>query len=280
MMKPDSEIMKMSNFEAPPALEKGQDINRHQCKICNRKFVNKVGLDTHTRHVHYVHDEDKKWKIQIGHFKVDLKDFHVVQDGKKFISCFKINCEALLKTSEKIKEHIEKDHNGKPYTCEKCLADFRLKDDLYKHAKSAHGVNLKKNQKCFICDHVTTGPKLLELHIAKAHEGKKPFSCDKCDKGFSRAFRLKEHVQSVHEGEKHLCDTCGKGYIHKNALKEHINVIHNNFKQKTEQYLCNICGKDYTKKWVLEQHMASIHNEGILDKKYKCDHCVYASVMR
>ena len=53
-----------------------------------------------------------------------------------------------------------------------------------------------------------------------------------------------------------------------------------NRKQKTEQYLCNICGKDYTKKWVLEQHMASIHNEGILDKKYKCDHCVYASVMR
>ena len=244
MMKPDSEIMKSSNFEAPPAFEKGQDINRNQCKVCNRKFVNKVGLDTHMRH------------------------------------CFKINREALLKTSKKIKEHIKTDHNGKPYTCEKCLADFRLKEDLYKHVKTAHGVILEKNQKCFICDHVTTGPKLLELHIAKAHEGKKPFSCDKCDKGFSRAFRLKEHVQSVHEGEKHLCDTCGKGYIHKNALKEHIIVIHNNFKQKTEQYLCNICGKDYTKKWVLEQHMASIHNEGILDKKYKCDHCVYASVMR
>ena len=274
MMKPDSEIMKMSNFEAPPALEKG-----HQCKICNRKFVNKVGLDTHTRHVHYVHDEDKKWKIQIGHFKVDLKDFHVVQDGKKFISCFKINCEALLKTSEKIKEHIEKDHNGKPYTCEKCLADFQLKDNLYKHAKSAHGVNLEKNQKCFICDHVTTGPKLLELHIAKVHEGKKPFSCEKCDKGFSKKFNLKEHVQSVHEGRKLLCETCGKGFVNRDSLRNHIDHIHNKFKRKS-QHLCNICGKDYSKKWALDQHMGSIHNEGKLDKKYKCDHCNYACVLR
>ena len=237
MMKPDSEIMKMSNFEAPPALEKG-----HQCKICNRKFVNKVGLDTHMRH------------------------------------CFKINREALLKTSKKIKEHIKTDHNGKPYTCEKCLADFRLKEDLYKHVKTAHGVILEKNQKCFICDHVTTGPKLLELHIAKVHEGKTLFSCDKCDKGYSTASKLKEHVQCIHEGRKHLCDTCGKGYIHKKALTDHINVIHNKFKRKT--HLCSICGKDYNIKWALEQHMASIHNEGILDKKYKCDLCDYASVMR
>ena len=242
--------MKMLNFEEPPALERRQDINSNQCKICNRKFVNKVGLDTHTRHVHHVENN-----------KIEERQIVILKDPRNGA-----------------KKRV--DQNGKPYTCEKCFANFRFKKELYKHAKSAHGVNLEKNQKCFICDHVTTGPKLLELHIAKAREGKKPFSCDKCDKGFSRAFRLKEHVQSVHEGEKHLCDTCGNGYLHKNALKEHINVIHNNFKQKTEQYLCNICGKDYTKKWVLEQHMASIHNEGILDKKYKCDHCVYASVMR
>ena len=75
-----------------------------------------------------------------------------------------------------------------------------------------------------------------------------------------------------------MCDTCGKGYIHKKALTDHINVIHNKFKRKT--HLCSICGKDYNIKWALEQHMASIHNEGILDKKYKCNHCDYASVMR
>ena len=448
MMKRDSKIMKSSNFEASPALENRQDINRNQCKICYRKFVNKVGLDTHTRQVHhvennkkflekieenqiviskdprngekkrvdqngkpytcekcfadfrfkkelykhaksahgvnlqnnwkcqrcdhvtkspkllklhiakvhegknpnicekcdkafstkfklkahvqsvhegqkhvcdtcgkgYIHkdglrshinvihnklkrkkqkkkeeldahmrhvdDEDKKWKIQIGHFKVDLKDFQVVQDEKTFIKCFKINCEALLKTSNKIKEHIKTDHNGKPYTCEKCLADFRLKDNLYKHTKSAHGVNLEKNQKCFICDHITTGPKLLELHIAKVHEGKNPFSCEKCDKAFSTNNILKAHIQSVHEGEKHLCETCGKGYTHKDGLRNHIDHIHNKLKRKTQQHLCSICGKDYTQKWALEQHMASIHNEGILDKKYKCNHCDYASVMR
>ena len=238
----------MLNFEGPPALQKGQDINRNQCKICNRKFVNKVGLDTHTRQVHHVENN-----------KIEERQIVISKDPRNG-------------------EKKRVDQNGKPYTCEKCLADFRLKDDLYKHVKTAHGVILEKNQKCFICDHVTTGPKLLELHIAKVHEGKTLFSCDKCDKGYSTASKLKEHVQCIHEGRKHLCDTCGKGYIHKKALTDHINVIHNKFKRKT--HLCSICGKDYNIKWALEQHMASIHNEGILDKKYKCDICDYASVMR
>jgi uncharacterized C2H2 Zn-finger protein len=58
----------------------------------------------------------------------DLKEFWFKRDGKKLIKCIKLNCDAVLKSKKLFLNHIEKDHDGKPYSCETCLnTSFRLK---------------------------------------------------------------------------------------------------------------------------------------------------------
>ena len=49
-----------------------------------------------------------------------------------------------------------------------------------------------------------------------------------CEKAFSQAWILKQHINSVHNGQKdYKCDTCGKAYFEARNLKIHINSIHN-----------------------------------------------------
>ena len=58
----------------------------------------------------------------------DLKEFWFERDGKKLIKCIKLNCDTLLKSKKLLLIHIDKDHEGKPYSCETCFnTSFRLK---------------------------------------------------------------------------------------------------------------------------------------------------------
>ena len=58
----------------------------------------------------------------------DLKEFWFERDGKKLIKCIKLNCDAVLKSKKILLDHIKKDHEGKPYSCETCFnTSFRLK---------------------------------------------------------------------------------------------------------------------------------------------------------
>ena len=62
---------------------------------------------------------------------------------------------------------------------------------------------------------------MLKSHINSVHYGKKDHKCDSCEKAFSQAWILKQHInsvhtKSVHENEKaHKCDDCGKSFTKK-----------------------------------------------------------------
>ena len=208
----------------------------------------------------------------------DLKEFWFERDGKKLIKCIKFNCDAVLKSKKLLLNHIEKDHKGKPYSCGTCLESFRLKGELYEHSRSTHGLNLHKNLKCHLCDHVTVSQRYLKLHIATVHEGQRPYSCKHCDKSFASKKGLKTHNESIHENKKHICEICGASFSQNDTLKNHIKKIHEKSIPK-ESHLCNICGKDYPLKLSLDMHIRRFH-EGKYDKNYQCDMCAYACTWR
>ena len=53
----------------------------------------------------------------------------------------------------------------------------------------------------------------VSAHIAKIHEGKRSFKCEKCEVTFKNSSHLTRHVNSVHEGKKLFnCSDCEKKF--------------------------------------------------------------------
>ena len=149
-----------------------------------------------------------------------------------------------------------------------------MKGELYQHSKSAHGLNLHKNLKCHLCDHVTASNWDFKLHIATVHEGQRPYSCKHCDKSFTRTAHLKNHIECIHEKKKHICEICGASFNQNDTLKNHIKKIHEK-SIPIEIHVCNICGREYPLRLSLDMHIRRFH-EGKYDKNYQCDKCDYA----
>ena len=204
----------------------------------------------------------------------DLKEFWFERDGKKLIKCIKFNCDAVLKSKKLLLNHIEKDHEGKPYSCQTCLESFGLKSELYNHSRSTHGLNILKNLKCHLCDHVTASNWDFKLHIATVHEGQRPYSCKHCNKSFTRTAHLKNHIECIHEKKKHICEICGASFNQNDTLKNHIKKIHEK-SIPIEIHVCNVCGREYPLRLSLDMHIRRFH-EGKYDKNYQCDKCEYA----
>ena len=53
------------------------------------------------------------------------------------------------------------------------------------------------------CDICGCSYERLKTHIAEVHKGKKPFSCNKCDRTFSQKGNLNKHIEAIHEGKNH-----------------------------------------------------------------------------
>ena len=67
----------------------------------------------------------------------------------------------------------------------------------------------------------------MNVHVASAHEGKKPFKCAICGYRCSRNSNLKRHVASVHEENKPFkCDICDYSCSRKGKLKQHVASVH------------------------------------------------------
>ena len=55
------------------------------------------------------------------------------------------------------------------------------------------------------------------------HEGKKPYECERCHKGFDEEQNFKSHIKSVHEGKKpYECEHCHEIFDEEEHFKSHI----------------------------------------------------------
>ena len=100
----------------------------------------------------------------------------------------------------------------------------------------------------------------------RIHTGNK-LNCDfeHCQRTFNDRSSMNKHIKSVHLKEKpHVCEVCQKAFSRASHLKEHL-VVHS----KEKKFECPVCFKRFPFLSTMNHHKQS-HGD---DKLFKCDRC-------
>ena len=249
-------------------------IGKKECKICEKSFHNKQGLQNHVKYVHLNHKykyKDKKCNI-CGISQKNLNQ-HIrnVHENKKKCDI----CEKSFSRKD-LKKHISAIHEGcKDYKCDTCDKQFSSARDLTSHIHKIHEQSkdykgntrhkrAKLKHECSICGKSFGQLNSLKTHISIVHEGRKNNKCKYCRKCFSDAKDLMSHIQTIHDLK---CKFCGKSFSQTEYLKTHINAVHEGANSNNR---CESCGKLFSRACVLKKHIHTVH-EG--HKDHKCESC-------
>ena len=116
------------------------------------------------------------------------------------------------------------------YRCDICEQDFNTIQNLRSHFNATHSKSPNKNSlNCNVHLNSFQSRDKSTFHVDTItyHGKQKSHKCDACDKSFSQARNLKEHIQTIHEdGKKHICVSCGKSFSRAQHLKNHIHTVH------------------------------------------------------
>jgi uncharacterized C2H2 Zn-finger protein len=139
-------------------------------------------------------------------------------------------CNKTFNQRSGLTKHLRTHKMGEGNKCQKCDKIFAAPRDLRKHVDIVHLNKAEEYKKeCPIC-HVRV--QQLKTHIRFIHrnEGKtSEFSgiCPHCEKSFSNDYKVKRHIETVHEGVKHWqCSVCPKKFYEKKDLGRHIRGVH------------------------------------------------------
>merc|ERR1719319_149743 len=111
----------------------------------------------------------------------------------------------------------------------------------------------------------------LKSHMLNNHEevltsGEKQvdeFSCTLCQKKFTLAAYLKNHMVTHNQENPHACTQCRKKFIHAGHLRRHMTNCHNinaTEKDETIHFQCPPCQMEFERRDEMEEHMA-IHKD-------------------
>ena len=176
------------------------------------------------------------------------------QHRGKFYPCDQ--CDYKPKQLNSLKLHKNAIHEGIRYQCKECDYKASSKQLLTIHTTGRHGVGIK--QYCTLCNFSTATKYRLRMHIESVHE-KLYKQCTYCDYKSKYNWTLYEHIKSVHEGVTYPCDQCKHVTKSKCDLKRHVKRRHSKIQNK---YPCDQCDHQFKEQGSLKRHIKNKH-EGV-----------------
>ena len=154
--------------------------------------------------------------------KKDCENHIKAHSGVKPLSCPICNKGFILQKSYKyhITTHEPVDNT---HQCEICHKNYRTNASLREHITIHTG---EKKYKCNICGECfRIAHRLREHKLIHTAEGEDAFTCKVCRRMFSNLYGLKRHMV-IHESKEnksttYSCDQCDKVYTRKNSLSRH-----------------------------------------------------------
>lgn len=159
----------------------------------------------------------------------------------------------------KLGQYIKKKHE-----CPICGVENDTFGDLKVHVK-IH--NIGDEWYCGFCPHKAVKKYNVTQHVKIVHLGIREHICRLCDRSFTEAANLRNHLRR-HKGIKRFeCEYCG---IKKTTANEM--TLHRNTHTKEKRWSCELCPYETLMQGYLGNHMKSVHQKKIV-KNYYCTHC-------
>ncbi|KAH9822891.1 transcription factor IIIA-like [Teratosphaeria destructans] len=236
---------------------------------CGKAFDRPVRLEIHTRshtnHRPYAcdHDDCGKTFLRLEHLKRHMVDKH--SDERLHVCTYDLGdrrpCGKTFTTATRLRRHVAAHEAKEDLTCTEpgCGKVFRKMDTLQRHIRQDH-----LHEKAFRCHHVDVRADGQTIE---------------CDKAFSKAVQLKNHMALDHSGEVYICDICTPpeeqldsdncmpedyiGFPTYAELQDHLRTVH--------PPTCSACGKQCPTIRALKAHM-DIDHAALSDRpQHPCD---------
>ncbi|XP_058453308.1 zinc finger and SCAN domain-containing protein 10-like isoform X2 [Malaya genurostris] len=233
------------------------------CTVCNCNFGSRKALKLHhqAKPKDFVCDQCGLAVGSSFELQLHVQKIHDTIEDMRVFECDE--CWRSFMSDNNLRRHKEKGHlrNGNCYTCPICGKQFAVKENLWTHWR---GHNQTEKFECQLCKsagkrYLFRDKRTLNRHfrISAMHGSKRNHKCsyENCTKAYRHRLDLQRHEAKVHEGKRpFVCTVCDKGFIRNRDLR-----LHERMHTLAKLFTCEICQEGFDVYQKYKDHCKDVH---------------------